>query len=65
MDGLVRCIRNLNDLPQYDVYNIGNHRSEKLLDMISILAKGLGVEKPSLDFLPMQPGDVYATYSSV
>ena len=65
VDGLVRCIRNLNDLPQYDVYNIGNHRSEKLLDMISILAKGLGVEKPSLDFLPMQPGDVYATYASV
>jgi UDP-glucuronate 4-epimerase len=65
VDGLVRCIRNAGKLPQCEVYNIGNHRSEKLMDMISILANGLGVVKPKLEFLPMQPGDVYATYASV
>lgn len=65
VDGLVRCIRGLNDLPQYEIYNIGNHRSEKLMDMITILAEGLGIENPKLEFMPMQPGDVYATYASV
>lgn len=65
VNGLVRSVRNIGKLPQYDVYNIGNNRSEKLMDMISILAKGLGVENPKLEFFPMQPGDVYATYASV
>ena len=48
----------------YDVYNIGNHRSEKLLDVIETLASALGVE-PRMEMLPMQPGDVYATYASI
>ena len=65
VDGLVRCIRNADKLPKCEVYNIGNHRSEKLMDMINILANGLGVMNPKLEFLPMQPGDVYATYASV
>lgn len=65
VDGLVRSIRGLSSLPRYAIYNIGNHRSEKLMDMIAILAKGLEVEDPQLEFLPMQPGDVYATYASV
>ena len=65
VDGLVRCIRKLDALPQHEIYNIGNHRSERLLDMISILAKCLEVENPKLEFMPMQPGDVYATYALV
>lgn len=65
VDGLVRCVRKAGGLPQYAIYNIGNHRSEKLMDMIAILAKGLGVADPKLEFMPMQPGDVYATYASV
>ena len=65
VDGLVRSIRGLSSLPRYAIYNIGNHRSEKLMDMIAILAKGLEVQDPQLEFLPMQPGDVYATYASV
>ena len=62
--GLVACIR-ADDLPQYEVYNIGNHRSERLMDMIAIIAKEMGVEKPLMEFLPMQDGDVPATYASV
>lgn len=65
VDGLVRSIRSVKKLPLCDVYNIGNHRSEKLMDMIMILARGLGVENPKLEFMPMQPGDVYATFASV
>ena len=63
VDGIVRVVEAAN-LPRYEIYNIGNHRSEKLLDVIEVLAKSLGVE-PKMEMLPMQAGDVYATYASV
>ena len=63
VNGIVRVVEAQN-LPQYDVFNIGNHRSEKLLDVIDTLADALGVT-PRMDMLPMQPGDVYATYASI
>ena len=63
VDGIVRVVESGN-LPRYDIFNIGNHRSEKLLDVINVLADSLGV-KPKMEMLPMQPGDVYATYASV
>ena len=37
---------------------------EKLLDVINVLADALGVE-PKMEMLPMQAGDVYATYASI
>ena len=63
VDGIVRVVEAQN-LPLYDIFNIGNHRSEKLLDVIEVLARSLGVE-PKMEMLPMQPGDVYATYASI
>ena len=63
VDGILRVVEAQN-LPRYDIFNIGNHRSEKLLDVIDTLASALGVE-PKMDMLPMQPGDVYATYASI
>ena len=63
VDGIVRVVES-DALPRYDVFNIGNHRSEKLLDVINVLADSLGV-KPKMEMLPMQPGDVYATYASI
>jgi len=63
VDGIVRVVEAQN-LPLYDVFNIGNHRSERLLDVIETLADALGV-KPKMEMLPMQPGDVYATYASI
>ena len=63
VDGIVRVVE-AQGLPLYDIFNIGNHRCEKLLDVIEVLAKSLGVE-PQMEMLPMQPGDVYATYASV
>ena len=50
------------DLSPYEILNLGNHRSENLMDMIGMLATELGVE-PKLEMLPMQPGDVPATYA--
>jgi len=51
-------------LPACAVLNLGNHRAEKLTDMIRILAAALGV-KPRLELLPMQAGDVPETYADI
>ncbi|MEM0944356.1 MAG: NAD-dependent epimerase [Pseudomonadota bacterium] len=46
------------------VYNIGNHRREKLMDLIAGLEHALGREALKT-YLPMQPGDVQATWADV
>ncbi len=51
-------------LDPYEVLNLGNCHSEKLMDMIGTIAATLGV-KPELEFLPLQPGDVKATYADI
>jgi UDP-glucuronate 4-epimerase len=53
---------------QYAVYNIGNSQPVKLMDYIAALEKALsnacGQEiMAKKELLPMQPGDVKATYS--
>ncbi|ADG69547.1 NAD-dependent epimerase/dehydratase [Planctopirus limnophila DSM 3776] len=48
----------------YRVYNIGNNRPEDLMEMIGILESCLG-KKAEKRLLPMQPGDVPATYADV
>jgi UDP-glucuronate 4-epimerase len=48
----------------YRVYNIGNNRPEELLDVIALLEECLG-RKAIKEFLPMQPGDVPATFADV
>ena len=63
VNGIVRVVEAKN-LPLYDIFNIGNNRSEKLMDVIVTLADALGVA-PKMEMLPMQPGDVYATYASI
>ena len=63
VDGIVRVVE-ADNLPLYDIFNIGNHRSEKLMDVIETLAAALDVT-PKMEMLPMQPGDVYATYASI
>lgn len=51
-------------LASYEIINLGNHRSEELMDMISTIAAAIGVG-PELEMLPMQPGDVEATYADI
>ena len=46
------------------VYNIGNQRSENLMDFIGLIEKNLD-RKAEFDFLPMQPGDVQETYADI
>jgi UDP-glucuronate 4-epimerase len=51
------------DVPHF-IYNIGNNNPEKLEDFIAILEKLLG-KKAIRENLPMQPGDVPATYADI
>ena len=46
------------------VYNIGNNQPVELMRMIETLEKALGIEAEK-QLLPMQPGDVPATYADV
>ncbi|CAM3195776.1 NAD-dependent epimerase [Vibrio rarus] len=46
----------------YRVYNIGHGSPVKLMDYIEALEEALGIEAKK-NFMPMQPGDVYATYA--
>ena len=48
----------------YKVYNIGNNQPVKLMDFIQTIEKHLGIEAKK-EFLPMQPGDVKATYADI
>tara|TARA_B100000315_G_scaffold183361_1_gene172291 strand:+ start:591 stop:1496 length:906 start_codon:yes stop_codon:yes gene_type:complete len=47
-----------------EVFNLGNRKSEKLMDMISLLEKELG-KKAEINFLPMQPGDVPESFANI
>ena len=48
----------------YRVYNIGNNQPVELMRYIRVLEDALG-RKADLDLLPMQEGDVPATYANV
>jgi UDP-glucuronate 4-epimerase len=50
--------------PPYRLYNIGNHRSERLLDFIALIEEALG-RKAVYQFEPMQPGDVKETFADI
>lgn len=46
----------------YRIFNIGNSQPEKLMDFIAELEAALG-KVATKEFLPMQPGDVQATFA--
>lgn len=48
----------------YRIYNIGNNKVEELEYFVSVLQDALG-KKARINYLPMQPGDVYATYADI
>jgi UDP-glucuronate 4-epimerase len=48
----------------YRVYNIGNNRPVELLKFIEIIEEKTG-KKAIKEMLPLQPGDVPATYANV
>ena len=46
------------------VFNLGNNKSEKLMDMIGLIEKKLN-KKALINFEPMQPGDVKESYAEI
>ncbi len=46
------------------LYNIGNNRPEELMHLISVLEQAIG-RSAQIDFQPMQPGDVPATFADI
>ncbi len=48
----------------YRVYNIGNNKPETLMRLIEVIEGALG-RTAEKQFLPMQPGDVLATYADI
>ncbi len=47
-----------------EIFNLGNHKSENLMDMIATLEKKLG-KKAEINFQPMQPGDVQESFADI
>jgi UDP-glucuronate 4-epimerase len=70
VDDIVEGVLRVHDKPaqadgdgvRHKVYNIGNHRAEPLLRFIEVLSAALG-RKPEMQLMPLQPGDVKATYA--
>lgn len=46
------------------VYNIGNHSPVELLEVVRLLEQAIGT-KARCEFMPMQPGDLPATYADI
>lgn len=66
VDGILRALGHFprREKGQHPVYNLGNHRSESLMDFIQILEGALNI-KAIKNFLPMQDGDVPATSADI
>jgi len=72
VDDIVSGIVGVHDNPMADdgsapparVYNIGNNRSERLMDFIGLVESNLGI-KAEYKFEPMQPGDVKETFADI
>ena len=61
INGTVSAIEKCNG---FEIYNLGNNKPEKLMTLIYLLEKTLGI-KAKIEFQPMQKGDVYKTYASI
>ena len=69
IDDIVAGTVAAHDRPPVDeiphrVYNLGNHRSEKLLDFIAVLERLLG-RTAIKELLPLQPGDVPQSFADI
>ena len=65
--GILSCLDKppSNDgTPPHNLYNIGNNKSENLMDFIAELEKALG-KKAEINFQSMQAGDVKETFANI
>jgi UDP-glucuronate 4-epimerase len=72
IEGIVRITQKIpnqfgdqsTNSPPYRLYNIGNNSPVALMEFIEIVERAIG-RSAIKNFLPMQPGDVPATYADV
>ncbi len=74
VSGVIACLDNPppddglekagGSLKPHRLYNIGNNKSEHLMKVVGLLEQECG-RKAEIDFQPMQPGDVPATYADI
>jgi len=65
VEGVLRALdRPPSAAPPHALYNLGNHKSEKLTDFIAEIEKAMG-KKAEKIMEPIQPGDVPATYADI
>ena len=65
VNGVTKIIEaNLLDREHYKIYNIGNNKTESLIDFITNIEKALN-RKAIKQMLPMQAGDVTKTFANI
>ena len=47
-----------------EVFNLGNHKSEKLMDVIGMIENKIGIDA-QIEYLPMQLGDVKESFADI
>jgi UDP-glucuronate 4-epimerase len=61
VDGTVRALERCQG---YEILNLGESTTTRLLDLVRLIGDTLGVE-PQIEWLPDQPGDVPITFANV
>lgn len=61
VDGVLAALSNPNLAP-YEIINLGNHRPENIMKVVSLIEKNLQ-QRATIEFAPLQPGDMLTTYA--
>lgn len=69
IEAMMRLVDKIPDLDSeskapYKIYNIGNNRPEKLIDLIKFIEAETGI-KAKKNMMEIQLGDVYSTYADI
>ncbi|MGC2416032.1 MAG: NAD-dependent epimerase/dehydratase family protein [Stellaceae bacterium] len=64
VQGVVAAVDRPSAPGEHRIYNLGNHRPERLLDFIAVLERIL-CRTATKQLLPMQPGDVAESYADI
>lgn len=64
VDGVVAAVERPSDTVEHRVFNLGNNNPTNLIDFIAHIER-ITNRRAVIDYLPMQPGDVYETYADI
>jgi UDP-glucuronate 4-epimerase len=65
IDGICKCIEQISIITLPDILNIGNNKTENLLDFINLIASELNISEPNYEFVELQKGDAITTFADV